>query len=241
MDPWETLRIINKALSMYVGMALIVPGPKANPEDRLPNGTFTFVDTRRKALLVTAQHVYQCFLDERERNPDTILALGTADGFENVTDANLIDQSPELDLAVLELRQPGELLRWGKRYLAHSTWPPLRPKVGEAGHVIGCPGAFKHAGGPDTLNYRYALIVDFVSSVTERYVSQNQQGNRETDPTFIVPLNECGGMSGGAFLTNVMTGRPRLSGIVYQAFPGSTDIIYASHADFITEDGSIVR
>jgi hypothetical protein len=60
-------------------------------------------------------------------------------------------------------------------------------------------------------------------------------------PEVLLALTDCGGMSGGALLTTDRTGRPRLSGIVYQAFPGSTDIIYASHADFINEDGTIVK
>jgi Trypsin-like peptidase domain len=241
VEEWDAMRMMNEVLSIYVGMALILPGTKARLENKLPNGTFTFVDTGRKALLVTAQHVYQEFLAQRDNNPNAILGLGTTERFENVSDAILIDQSPELDLAVLELRRPGQLLMWGKKYLTHNGWPPPRPQEGEAAYVIGYPGAFKHAGGPDSLNFRHTLILDSVSSVRERYVSLNQRGDRESDPSFIVPLTGCGGMSGGAFLTNVRTGRPRLSGIVYEAFPGCTDIIYASHADFIHEDGSIAR
>jgi hypothetical protein len=85
------------------------------------------------------------------------------------------------------------------------------------------------------------VIGDFDSSVTDRYVSFSQKGDRVSDPSFIVPLTKRSGMSGGALLAPIGTRGPILSGIIYQAHSGSTDIIYASHAEFINVDGTIAR
>jgi hypothetical protein len=230
-----------QSLDIYVGMALVLPDSHTKPEDRPQNGTFTFVDTKRMALVLTAHHVYKHFTDMKKENPDAILALGHANCFENISDAILIDAEPGCDLAVLKLRYPGQLLDWGKRYLTHNSWPPPRPVKGDRVLALGYPGAFKHSDEPTTLSFRPAMIDYTVSSVTERSVSLNKEGDRIIDPSFILPLTRLGGMSGGAVLSGVPARKPILSGIVCQALSGSADIIIASHADFINEDGTIIR
>ena len=94
----------------------------------------------------------------------------------------------------------------------------------------------------EILGLRPALIGDFVASVSDRhFLVANERDDRVHDPSFILPLAGMGGMSGGAVIDMKRRNRPTLLGIIYEASRDSTERFFASHIDFINDDGTIMH
>ncbi|MEA2590501.1 MAG: hypothetical protein QOD62_332, partial [Actinomycetota bacterium] len=68
-------KIFTDLMRNHVGIALIVPSPQAKVTDVMLNGTMTFLETGRKALIITCYHVWQSYLGVKSENPDAILVV----------------------------------------------------------------------------------------------------------------------------------------------------------------------
>src|SRR5437773_12255319 len=86
----------------FCGPIFITPGLKTYPEQMIDNGTYSLIDTGKKRLLVTCQHVWQAYLNCRKENPDAALGINLGDDVASIAFAfperQLIAEDSELDL-----------------------------------------------------------------------------------------------------------------------------------------------
>jgi hypothetical protein len=114
----------------------------------IDNGSFAFVSTKTKLLLVTCYHVWNGFLAAREKNPElkfyacfddkhSVCICTTIDG----TQTKPIDQNEKLDITVFDMEPFQEFLgEQGKNFFYPLTIPVSQLTTNDLVGVIGSPG-----------------------------------------------------------------------------------------------------
>lgn len=198
-----------------------------------------------RPLLVTALHVIQCYLDRQAQEPS--LRLQIAQGTINAVSERLIGQANGLDLVTLDLAGI-DIQSFAERlsYFEPTRWPPLRVESGT--HVImnGFPKAYRsilrddHAIQFDSWHFRGPVD----SSARENFacmIKLERLEQRLGRPGAVWP-DTYGALSGcPVFVVRKVIDLievVELVGIVYEASQ-AFHIIYAYHADLITDDGTL--
>jgi len=121
----------------------------------LRNGTMFFLDAGEGVFAVTAGHVYQGYLEAKDKYPQTFCQLWNM-RFDPV--ARLIacqsDPIAEPDIATFRVT-PEEVSRLGKMPITGSqrTWPPAPPEEGKGVFFAGFPGGGRLQVGPDEIEF----------------------------------------------------------------------------------------
>lgn len=107
------------------------------PPKILHSGSMCFVKTENGGLGITANHVYQQYLQDLEKAPNVEAQFGN-----NTIDPQrqLIDLSDDLDLATFAI--PDVFISAGPRHFFHepTQWPTKRLEAGEIVLYGGYPG-----------------------------------------------------------------------------------------------------
>jgi len=115
----------------------------------IDNGSFAYVGTHQKNLLVTCHHVWNGFLEERAKRPGLKLCgcfddrtpvpfCTLPDGTENKP----IDQDKQLDIATFDMK-PFEHYVRGKNFFFPNHIPESIVNQNDAVAIIGCPGILR--------------------------------------------------------------------------------------------------
>lgn len=218
----------------------------------LDNGSAFLLDCGAGPFLVTANHVYQGFLEAKQHNPDAVCVVGDV-RFDLA--GRMIASDRPYDVATFratpeEIEQLKKYAN-GKRVLTGSQteWPPEPPQRERGVFFIGFPGdgremrPYRGSGlvEIDWAAYTALAIANGVS-VTDITLVFEHDTNFDAGLRPAVPGDwALGGCSGAPLLTFVEKNGVfswRLGGVVYES---SSRILKASRADCLNADGTINR
>ncbi len=216
----------------------------------ITNGTMFLADFGRGCFAVTANHVYQGYLDDKAEFPKTTCCIapeafeaGGKDAIPFDLEERLIDQLEDPDIATFKVAE-NEAGAIGTSIT--SLWPPILPEIGQAVVFAGYPGNERQEVGPRELSFAPLPALMIATSVSERQIScQFEREYLVQAPGFQEPPPhyETGGMSGGPLFTVVeRNGISRWHlGAVIKEGNASLDIVTAAPADCILKDGRLRR
>lgn len=214
-------------------------------KQKLNNGSIFFLNFGKGPFAVTADHVYQGFLDSKADDPATKCQIG------NVIFAphdRLIDRDSHMDIATFSVESKEiEIDNKTVHMVDTNNWPPKPPEVGKGLFFAGYPGGYR------TAEIKKGIEVNFGSyfcTLVATRVKKNDiicQYERDEiinifgDSELPYPQN-LGGLSGAPLWTQVQTKifSWRLAGIIYEFSP-AFELLYARRPDCLLADGRIKR
>jgi hypothetical protein len=194
------------------------------------NGSFGFVDTGTKKVLVTCRHVWDEF--QKAKLHDADLKMGICLGITNPVlfdPSEPIDQNQELDLATFDISGT-DLSNVGRKFYPLSHNPPRSVSKDDRIFFIGFPGKGREVRDSDgALGFVRAPFAVLVIDVSPMKFFVDISG-------LSLPPKEFGGISGcPCFL--VRRQRPPL--LVGFATSCWSDVLSVTHAKCINRDGSL--
>lgn len=205
----------------------------------LHNGTLCFINTGTRYIAVTADHVYQQYLVDRDRFDLLVCQFGGA-----VVDPErqLIDRSASADLATFEA---SEVLVASTGSSVHHAlqWPP--PMLGTRDVVL-------YGGFPGLLRQEFEKTTDFPFQTFATAITESSTSNIvlhvdlpnlhwPSHPNEAINPN-LGGQSGGPVF-RIVEGDPidrlEVAGFIYE-YNENLDVMFAKHAHRIGPDGGII-
>jgi hypothetical protein len=203
-----------------------------------------FLQLQDKLLAVTAAHVYEGYVADKKKQPQKIVChLGNVP-FDPEARLVGLGSSTTIDVATFWITWD-ELRQIGKEAVIGSPWPPPIPMVGQAVFLSGFPGKTRFWTQSRALSFAIYSGLNKVDQVNDEYVTC------VLDPAFWVgikgerlppKLTDIGGLSGGPLLVPQETKNGEwhltLAAVISNGAFGS--IVYATRADLISEDGSII-
>jgi hypothetical protein len=207
------------------------------------NGSIFFLDCGAGTFAVTANHVYQGYLDAKAAGSNVTCQVSNA---KFIPEKRLIDRDKFLDIATFKVSLE-EIMRIGKLPLrgSQSSWPPLPPELGKGVFFAGFPGKERIFTKPVNLNFGIYSALCIAETVNEFNISCQfeHEFNIEIDGIGVLPSKnyDAGGISGAPLLTLVEHNKIfswRLGGVIYEA-SSEFEIIFARRADYILSDGKL--
>ncbi len=210
---------------------------KADGHSILHSGTLALVNTGLKVLAISANHVFEQYLKDKETDPNLKCQLG------NVTvepEKYVIDSDKTLDLVTFDLPV---ILATATGVTIHNSpsWPPPELHAPELVIFGGYPGN-RRAEKSRTLNSDFVSFISRIGQSSEDHVSVHlnmsdshwPQGERMTNSP------DLGGMSGGPVfrLRTGLLETLEFAGVVYES-SRTYELVFSRHASFIQADGSI--
>jgi len=207
------------------------------------NGSIFFINCGNGPFAVTADHVYEGYIKNKNIDPFLRCQIGNVPF---VPENRLIDRDKELDIATFaidakEIKADGKVVH----AVNPNNWPPKPPDVGKGIFFAGYPKAYRKDKIPEKIEFGTYVGVLTVTSVSESHIVcqydrdeiVNMFGN-ETLPE----RQYLGGLSGAPLWTLVQTEifSWRLGGIIYE-FSTDYELLYARRPDCISTDGHILR
>ncbi len=216
----------------------------------ITNGTMFLADFGQGCFAVTANHVYQGYLEDKAEFPKTTCWIGPeafeAGGKDAIPfdlEERLIDRLEDADIATFKVAER-EADAIGTSIT--SLWPPILPKIGQAVVFTGYPGNERLEIGPRELSFAPLPALLIATSVSERQIScQFEREYMVQAPGFREPRPhyETGGMSGGPLFTVIERNgilRWHLGAVIKEG-NALLDIVTAAPADCILIDGRLRR
>ncbi len=230
-------------LKPYIISLLFYPNPNSGPSEYIDGGTAGFLDTGKRKILITADHVIKGFENERKNRPESILVLAGGDDNTKpqiISDWSVIERNKERDIATIEIPDNFSASEIGKTYIKPKSWPPERVKEGEVALLAGYPGILRKASQRG-LELRIATAKLPITSVSERrFLLADSMDEREIfDYIGSLPkLSSLGGMSGSPVFVS-RDSSYELVGVLYQGRGGAKGPIFVAHIEIINDDGTI--
>ncbi len=221
----------------------------ADPNGRVRNATLFVVDAGMGPFAVTANHVYEGYVEAKAKHPGTrCRVLAKPDGRRRAPlafdpEARLIARLHNPDIATFGITIR-EVSRLGIAVV--TNWPPLVPERGQVVAFAGFPGRARRRIGRRDLHFEVTPGLALATSVNDRHIScQSGQDHRQNADGFRLPPRhyDTGGMSGGPLFTVGEVGAPsswRLGGVISQGSP-ALGILRASLAECLLPDGGLRR
>ena len=249
------LRIRIEQATRRVAMLAFLRDEPRSPAGVDNNGTVSFLHLPGGKFIVTNYHVWDHFRTERENDSTYQVAL-TGKGFSEllvISDAELISESRQLDLCVLKY-PPGPIELLGKEFCRPPQWPLARAEEGDDVSTTGFPGIRRTPDErPHPLEDRLVPVLHHESVIL--YLHVEGVSNRQALFKFTNPTPEIfemsskppkpyrwGGMSGSlVYRRDMSENRFFPCGILHGAGEGLDATFFATHLDFIQEDGTIVE
>lgn len=210
------------------------------------NGTAFILDCGQGPFLVTAAHVYEGYLDAREKHPTLHCQLGM---MEFRPEERLICTLGHrvLDVATFRI-EPDEISTLAKRIcVGPAEWPPRNAAEHDGVFFGGFPGSERSPNGADDFTFGFYVALTPVSSSSERHFGCAFERESWIDTLgHGIPAEDydLGGVSGSPmFVLNESKGGVfswHIIGIVYNATNALGEIVLAHHASSIRGDGSLV-
>lgn len=218
-----------------------IAGPRDKAARILHNGTICYIDTGARRIGVTANHVYQQYLDDLERFGQPAIECQFA-GSTIYPEQRLIARSASLDIATFDIPEVFVTAseRNPKTHHHPLKWPPTRLTTSNVVIYGGFPGVLREEkGAVAELPFQWVAgrIGDLSSQnivLEPKFETMAWQGT-ETN-------SNPGGWSGGPVFRSVEDGpiaRLEMVGFIYE-FPMG-EAVLARHADVVLADGSLVQ
>ena len=214
-------------------------------KQKINNGSIFFLDFGNGPFAVTADHVYQGYLDSKADDPSTKCQIG------NIVfspQERLIDRDTKIDVATFSVKNKEiEIDKKTVHMVDTRNWPPKPPEVGKGIFFAGYPGGYRTAQirkGVE-VNFGTYFSVLVATSVKDNDIicqyERNEIINMFVDSELPYPQN-LGGLSGAPLWTLVQTNifSWRLGGIIYQFSP-DFELLYARRPDCLLADGRIKK
>lgn len=210
------------------------------------NGSCFFIDFSGHLFLVTAAHVYDGYITDKEKSG----AKNIVCHVENIAfdpEARLRHRNRDLDITTFEFSYD-ELTKLGKQAISGSPWPPPEPVADLAVWFGGFPGVSRLWTGRQKMSFGLCMGHVPITIVTDRQMTcrfDREQFITEGRRTAPVGM-DMGGMSGGPLLLPLGNEdgewRYCLGGVISEARSSNDfETIVAVRAHFINPDGSISR
>ena len=238
-----------KSVAKYAA-AIFWESRRKNESSQITNGTMFLADFGQGCFAVTANHVYQGYLEDKAEFPKTTCLIGPeafeAGGKDAIPfdlEERLIDSLEDLDIATFKVTEiEAEAIGTSKT----SLWPPILPEIGQSVVFAGYPANERQEVGPRELCFTVFPALMIATSVSERQIScQFEREYLVQAPGFQEPPPhyETGGMSGGPLFTVVERNGIEcwhLGGVIKEG-NALLDIVTAAPADRILRDGRLRR
>jgi hypothetical protein len=210
-------------------------------------GSMLFLNCGPKLMAVTADHVYQGYLEDKREGRAALCMIGMG-GVVFDPEARLISRGQHrgIDIATFSVK-PDEVVRTGKRVVLglHETWPPP-PKVREGIFFGGFPAQERYLVRHREYEFGLHSGMPMVTSVTEHQITcRFDRANHMDIRGYGLPPAgyDLGGVSGGPMLSPLyVDGRWtwRLVGVISEAhMTEEWEQISAVRAHFIQPDGRV--
>lgn len=214
-------------------------------ERKVNNGTMFIIDVPEGLFAMTANHVFEKYLQAKESSASIACRIGCK-GFDGPRgtlpfepESCLIDRDPEADIATFRLSR-SQVALIGSTPL--TAWPPVVPRAGSGVAFAGFPGHERKFAGSLAPSFAVLPVMTVATSVSHRLIScQLERGVH--GPGFpAAPANyDTGGLSGGPLLVDDgENGCWRLGGVITQG-NAELDIVRASRVDRLRPDGTFER
>ena len=140
--------VIEPQVRQFCGPLFFTASPK-NVLDITNNGSFGLVDTGKKKLLITCQHVWDEFQRAHLGTPNLkmLIWLGTPEAT-LFAPIRALSEHPEFDLATFDMEPYLASCNERNFYSLHRN-PPRKVKRGDAVFFIGFPGHLRGLRGPE--------------------------------------------------------------------------------------------
>ena len=203
----------------------------------LHNGTMSFVNTGSSTLGITAYHVYQQYISDRQNNSAIKCQVG------NVTvelEKYLVSGDRDLDMAVFEL---SPVLLGATGAIVHSTrrWPPANLQASDLVIVAGYPGE-RRRERPTTVQHDFLSFIGRVSQSSDDHASVylNLSESHWPQGVKIEAQLDLGGMSGGPAyrLVTEPIETIEMVGLVYEANK-AYELVFTRHLSFVAANGEL--
>ena len=212
-------------------------------ERKINNGSIFFLDCGSGPFAVTADHVYQGYLDSRDRDSKTKCQIGNLP-FSPIE--RLIDRDKELDIATFTIDEKEiEVDKKTVHRADFTKWPPKPPDVEKGIFFAGYPGSNRtiEAKNGITVNFGTYFSILVATSVNDKYIACHYERDEIIsmfDDSVLPAHQNLGGLSGAPLWTLVQTSifSWRLGGIIYQFNP-EFELLYARRPDSLLTDGRI--
>src|SRR6266545_1304555 len=232
MDRPEAWQMADEAqLLRHCAPVFFLPCDGALPETIDNNGSMALIDGGQIRFLVTCCHVWEEFMDYRDRVPTARLATVFANGFgAPILLPDPIDHDSDLDLAVF----PAGSADWNlgtKQFYRPERWPIPKAKQGSAIAFVGFAGIGRNMQGT-VGDFRYSFFGLSVSSVSDRKMVLGAGHSHRTlmdNNGQRVPPMRMGGMSGSPAYARAGNGLFSLAGFVQMGALSNADI-FLTHA-----------
>ena len=214
----------------------------------ISNGTAFILNTGENVFVVSAAHVYEDYI--RAKTEGTIYTCQLLNIEFHLEERRISNNgSASMDIATFEI-SGDEIDSLGKCVLhgSQGSWPPVRPKEGEAVVVAGYPGIERLEGKVLECSFGLHCFNTPASSISDRHFGCSFERKYWVDlfgNGLPGELYDLGGLSGAPVLAleksseNIVSWR--LAGVVYEARASEVlgEILFVHHAEYINSDGTV--
>ncbi len=230
-----------KTVADHVAPFFFLPGPSADGKT-INNGSVFFLDCGQGTFAVTADHVYQAYLNRKGNDPGLLCGIGDVPF---APEERLIDRDPERDIVTFRIEKE-EVARAGKVVHRPSPerWPPQPPHPGQGVVFAGFPGCERRLIRGREVEFGICAAALVASSVNDRdIVCRLERENwLETFGAGLPRGNQfLGGLSGAplwAVVEHAEATTWRLGGVI-SSFNEGWELLKAKHAAGILADGRL--
>ena len=195
----------------------------------LHNGTICFVNTGNEILGITANHVYEGYLVDKDKNPLLVCQIG---GVTVEPEKYVTRVFPELDLISFSL--PSVLVA-GTHVIIHNaaSWPPPKLKEGDLVVLGGYPGA-RRVERTGKVDFDFVSFIGCISQSSDDHISIyiNIPESYWPQGESVGEKPDLGGASGGpVFLLKTEPFETiEYAGVIYECGQ-DFELIFARHAE----------
>jgi len=237
---------IGKILQPHIYSLLVYPSINSKSGDWISGGSCIIIDSGHKQFLLTAYHVYEKYISEKEIDNNSILLL--CGGVDNsipidISNCKLIDYSEKIDLATVSLPTDFNPQDHGKYYYNYNCDLKINLDKGNEIFLVGYP--VRHRESSDRgLELKITPICVNLTSVNEHEFSCADEEDKWQFIDFfggLSALDTIAGMSGSPAFVNIENDWI-LAGTLIAEGPGgiiSTPILKGTQIKFLLTDGKI--
>ena len=210
------------------------------------NGTAFVLDCGKGPFVVTAAHVYESYLKRRSECSDICPQLGDLTFRMEDREIGYLG-SQALDIVTFSITAE-EISLLKRRVLqgSQADWPPPSAREGDEALFAGFPGLQRIDKSQDECGFGFYASLTPVSSVSERHLGCVFDRLKWVDTFgkgFPGDEYDLGGISGAPVLVIDESEAGILSwhlgGVAYNATNRLGEIMFAHHAEFINDDGTL--
>jgi hypothetical protein len=250
MEAWrvEGIDALEKSgyLTVLRGLAMSHASPvwwyddsKAVGESILHSGTVTFVNTGSRVIAVSANHVYEQYLQDKAADPSLKCQFG---GVTVEPERYVIDSDKKLDLATFDLPL---VLATATGATVHNSpaWPPASLAESDLVIVGGYPGN-RRSEKAHTLDSDFVSFISRIAQSCDDHASVylNMPNSHWPQSERLSDSPDLGGMSGGPVFRLITEPLESLefAGVVYESHQ-TYEVVLCRHASVIRSDGMLQR